>query len=238
MRHLKNKIHLNRTASHRKALFGNLSAELFLHKRIETTLPKAKYTRRYAERMITFARRGDLAARRQVARFIRNPVAIQKLFSELGPHFKHRPGGYTRIIKLGPRRGDAAPMALLELVGFDDAVTPETKSTKSTGKSRLKAAQQVKSKKAKGVKVDRDKPEETPEAESTVAQKEVDVTESEATEVPEVSAAPEENDDTAKTSDKSASETIEDNPEAQKENDASEKPAESDKDVAEESSKE
>jgi len=138
MRHQYRKPHLNRSSSHRKALFSNLSAELFTHKRIVTTLGKAKYARRFAERLITFARRGDVAARRHVYRFIHSRSVIKVLFDELGPHFKNRNGGYTRIIKLGPRHGDAAPMALLELVGFDDI---ETIEHKGEGKSRLKVAQ-------------------------------------------------------------------------------------------------
>lgn len=138
MRHLYHKAHLNRTASHRKALFGNLSAALFTNKRIITTLGKAKYARQFAERMITFARSGDVADRRHVLRFIRDKQAVKVLFDELGPHFKNRNGGYTRIIKLGSRRGDAAPMAILELVGFGDIASSDTK--KET-KSRLKASQ-------------------------------------------------------------------------------------------------
>ena len=135
MRHLYDKVHLNRTKSHRLALFSNLAAALFHHQKIITTLAKAKHARRFAERMITFARQGDLAARRHVHRYVRDKDAVKKLFDELGPHFRHRDGGYTRIIKLGPRKGDAAPMALLELVGFDDVVI-ETKSPKKS-KSRL-----------------------------------------------------------------------------------------------------
>lgn len=140
MRHLNKRIHLNRTRSHRKALFSNLSASLFEHHRIMTTLAKAKYCRQYAERMITFARRGDLNARRHVLKFIRNKTIVKKLFDELGHHFRNRNGGYTRIVRLGPRRGDAAQMVLLELVGFDDAEA-STKPAKGSGKSRLKAAQ-------------------------------------------------------------------------------------------------
>ncbi|MFC2150434.1 50S ribosomal protein L17 [Calditrichota bacterium] len=137
MRHLSNSVHLNRTAAHRKALFSNLSAALIMHKRIVTTLPKAKYTRGYIERMITFARKGDFAARRHVARTLRNPEALKRLFDEIGPHFQNRNGGYTRIIKLGPRKGDAAPMAILEFVGFDDADLTQLSKT-TTKKSKPK----------------------------------------------------------------------------------------------------
>ena len=135
MRHLYDRAHLGRTAAHRKALLSNMSAALFLNKRLVTTLAKAKFARRFAERMITFARRGDLAARRHVSRYVRSPKAVQKLFDELGAHYKNRAGGYTRIIRLGNRTGDAAPMALLELVGFDDVAAA---APKKEGKSRLK----------------------------------------------------------------------------------------------------
>ncbi|NQU04604.1 MAG: 50S ribosomal protein L17 [Calditrichaeota bacterium] len=141
MRHLYDKPHLNRSKSHRKALFGNMSAALFLNKRITTTLGKARYARRFAERMITFARKGDVAARRHVVKFIRDKEAIKTLFDELGPHFKHREGGYTRIIKIGTRRGDAAPMCIIELVGFDDTVASST--PKKESKSKLKASQKA-----------------------------------------------------------------------------------------------
>ncbi|MCF7809935.1 50S ribosomal protein L17 [bacterium] len=141
MRHLYDKPHLNRSKSHRKALFGNMSAALFLNKRITTTLGKARFARRFAERMITFARKGDVAARRHVLRFIQNKDAIKTLFDELGPHFKHREGGYTRIIKIGSRRGDAAPMAIIELVGFDDAVS--STAPKKDSKSKLKTSQKT-----------------------------------------------------------------------------------------------
>jgi large subunit ribosomal protein L17 len=143
MRHLYDKPHLNRSKSHRKALFGNMSAALFLNKRITTTLGKARYARRFAERMITFARKGDVAARRHVLRFIRSNEAIKILFDELGPHFKHREGGYTRIIKIGSRRGDAAPMAIIELVGFDDAIAAAAPKKDAKSKSKLKASQKT-----------------------------------------------------------------------------------------------
>ncbi len=169
MRHLNRKAHLNRTASHRKALFGNLSAALFTHKRIVTTLGKARHARRFAERMITFARRGDVAARRHVMRYVQDKAAVKTLFDDLGPHFKNRDGGYTRIIKLGTRRGDAAPMAIIELVGFDDITTGETK-TETT--SRLKESQKkaVEEKKSTEAPAKEEKVSEVePAAEESVA---------------------------------------------------------------------
>lgn len=113
---------LNRDSSSRKALFRDLVTDLFIHERIQTTEAKAKELRSIAEKLITLAKRGDLHARRQVASFVRreaaneNQDAIQKLFADLAPRYAERQGGYTRILKLGPRRGDAAPMVYLELV--------------------------------------------------------------------------------------------------------------------------
>lgn len=115
---------LGRTTGPRKALFRDLVTDLFIYERIETTEAKAKEVRSIAEKMITLAKRGDLHARRQVAAFVRSEVAneetgedaIQKLFNDLAPRYEERQGGYTRILKLGPRRGDGAPMVYLELV--------------------------------------------------------------------------------------------------------------------------
>lgn len=116
MRHLKKGSKLNRTAAHRRALMGNLITSLILHERIRTTTAKAKAVRPLAERMITFAKRGDLHARRQVLRLVKDKTAVSKLFETLGERFKERPGGYTRILRLSNRNGDNAEMALLELV--------------------------------------------------------------------------------------------------------------------------
>jgi large subunit ribosomal protein L17 len=113
---------LGRDSSGRKALFRDLVTDLFLNERIQTTEAKAKELRSIAEKLITLAKRGDLHARRQVAAFVRRETvdgekdAIQKLFTDLGPRYAERSGGYTRILKLGPRRGDSAPMVYIELV--------------------------------------------------------------------------------------------------------------------------
>lgn len=113
---------LGRDSSSRKALFRDLVTDLFIHERIQTTEAKAKEVRSIAEKLITLAKRGDLHARRQVAAFVRREQvtgeqdAIQKLFTELATRYSERPGGYTRILKLGARRGDSAPMVYLELV--------------------------------------------------------------------------------------------------------------------------
>lgn len=120
MRHNRDRRKLNRTASHRRAMLRNMVTSLFAAERIHTTTAKAKEVRRVAERMITFARRGDLAARRHVAKTVNDPDVLQKLFAEIAPRYIDRPGGYTRILKTGVRRGDAAQTALLELVGTDD----------------------------------------------------------------------------------------------------------------------
>ncbi len=116
MRHQVRGNRLNRNAAHKRAMLRNMVTSLFLSERIKTTVPKAKEARRYADRMITFAKKGDLHARRMAARFMADPKVLQKLFSEIGPRYADRPGGYTRVIKAGIRRGDDASMAVLELV--------------------------------------------------------------------------------------------------------------------------
>jgi large subunit ribosomal protein L17 len=116
MRHRKDHRKLSRTHSHRRALLRNLVTSLIEHERIETTLAKAKEARRVGERMITFAKRGDLSARRHVARYVHGESNVKKLFDTVAPWYETRQGGYTRILKLGRRLGDAGEMALLELV--------------------------------------------------------------------------------------------------------------------------
>lgn len=116
MRHRKKGRSLSRTASHRKATLRNLATSLFRHERIETTTAKAKELRPYAERLITLARTGDLHSRRLAARKIADREVLGKLFDDIAPRFSDRPGGYTRILKVGHRKGDAAEMALIELV--------------------------------------------------------------------------------------------------------------------------
>jgi large subunit ribosomal protein L17 len=107
---------LGRTSGHRKALLRNQVTSLVLHGRIETTEMKAKSIKPLADKMITLGKRGDLAARRQAAAFLLDPAAVKKLFDEVAPRYSDRNGGYTRIIKTGVRRGDAAPMAIIEWV--------------------------------------------------------------------------------------------------------------------------
>jgi large subunit ribosomal protein L17 len=116
MRHRKDHRKLSRTASHRRSLLRNLVTALFQYERIETTVAKAKETRRLAERLITFGKRGDLSARRHVARFVTRGAVTKKLFDTIAPWYTERNGGYTRILKIGRRLGDAGETAYLELV--------------------------------------------------------------------------------------------------------------------------
>ena len=125
MRHLKSGRKLNRTSSHRKALLRNLVTSLLEHEQIKTTDAKAKELRRVADRMITLAKRGSLHARRQAAAYVRRRRVVSKLFGEMAERFRTRPGGYTRIVKLGPRHGDAAPMSIIELTDRGEAARAE-----------------------------------------------------------------------------------------------------------------
>ena len=119
MRHGNSNRKLNRTASHRKAMFANMSAALIKHEQIVTTLPKAKELRPIVEKLITLGKRGDLHARRQAIAQMRDETQVQKLFATVGPRYKDRNGGYTRILKAGFRYGDNAPLAVIELVDRD-----------------------------------------------------------------------------------------------------------------------
>ena len=135
MRHARTGKKLGRDSAHRKALYSNLAGALIEHGRIRTTVTKAKAVKPLAEQMITLGRRGDLHARRQATSFLRSRDVVHKLFAEVAPLFKDRPGGYTRIVKIGPRPGDSAEMAYLELVDEEyvakerEARTPEPVAT-------------------------------------------------------------------------------------------------------------
>lgn len=122
MRHRKAGRRLGRTSSHRKAMIRNMVTSLMEHERIVTTTPKAKEVRRYADKMMTLAKRGDLHARRQALSFMRDKAVVAKLFDTLKDEYMDRNGGYTRIIQTGNRAGDAAPMAILELVNYQENV--------------------------------------------------------------------------------------------------------------------
>jgi large subunit ribosomal protein L17 len=143
MRHLNKGRKLNRTSTHRHAMFRNMVTSLLRHERIMTTDAKAKELRRYADQLITLGKRGDLHARRQAFRLVRDAEVLHKLFADLGERFRGRPGGFTRIIKIGLRQGDAAPMSVIELV--DMAVKPveEKPAPKATKKAEKKPAKEA-----------------------------------------------------------------------------------------------
>ena len=130
MRHRVSGRKLGRTSSHRRAMFRNQLASLIEHERIRTTLHKAKELRPLAEKMVTQGKRDSLHARRLVRRWVDDRSLIRKLFDDIAPRFAERPGGYTRIIKLGPRLGDAAEMAILEFVEKGEEAAPEPKKAK------------------------------------------------------------------------------------------------------------
>ena len=139
MRHGKKIAKLGRTAPHRKAMLSNMMASLFINERITTTQTRAKELKRTAERVLTCAKKGDLHARRQVLRVIADKQVVAKLFDELGPRYKSRNGGYTRVIKLGPRRGDGAFMSIVELVDRPGVVAEEAQETEATAEEAPKA---------------------------------------------------------------------------------------------------
>ncbi len=141
MRHRKASLKLNRTTSHRKAMFRNMVTSLFKHERIRTTGAKAKELRRWADHLITLAKRGDLHARRQALAIVREKQVVHKLFAEANEKFGHSAGGYTRIVKLGRRAGDAAPMSLIELVVVESGGKKKTKKkTAKRGAAKTKTA--------------------------------------------------------------------------------------------------
>jgi large subunit ribosomal protein L17 len=124
VRHQRSGKKLGRDSAHRKALYSNLTGALIEHGRIETTEAKAKAVKPFAEKMITLGKRGDLHARRQALAALRSNNVVHQLFAEVAPRFTERPGGYTRIVRLGPRQGDAAEMVYLEFVDYEPAPTP------------------------------------------------------------------------------------------------------------------
>jgi large subunit ribosomal protein L17 len=152
---------LGGSPAHQKAILANLATSLFEHGKITTTEAKARVLRPYAEKLITKAKRGDLHNRRQVMSVIRDKTVVHVLFTEIGPRYEDRPGGYTRITKLGPRKGDNAPMAVIELV--EEEFTAKVRSTKSSDTPAKKAApaetEQVEAQEAVA--------EQEPEAEAT-----------------------------------------------------------------------
>jgi len=191
MRHRVDGRKLGTDATHRKALYRNLVIALITHERIKTTTPRAKEARRLAERMITFAKRGDLHARRHVASILNDKNAVRKLFDELGPRYADRPGGFTRVLKLsGLRKGDAAEMALLEFV--KDGERPKKKRASSKiaakpGKSKRAKTQEKAPAKAKTKSKAKSKKEEAEPVEAVEAKEPVvDEKPVEATETAEI----------------------------------------------------
>ena len=144
MRHNVKGRKLGRTASHRKATLISLITSLLKYKRIKTTLAKAKETRGFAEKLVTKARKGDLHAKKQVMDVIKDKEVVKELFSEIIPKIGERPGGYTRVVKLGHRMGDAAQMAIIELVDYNEVVTAraEEHKEKRVAKTREKEAKE------------------------------------------------------------------------------------------------
>ena len=159
MRHRVSFRKLSRTHEHRRALLRNLVTSLFIHERIETTVAKAKEARRVAERMITFAKRGDLSARRHVDSYLFDEDATKKLFETIAPWYKERPGGYTRIIRKGRRLGDAGEIAIFELVKSEEQRAEDRRK-------RLEAAEAKDAAKAEGTKRGRNKAAADDEAEA------------------------------------------------------------------------
>lgn len=135
MRHGKKTAKLGRDHSHRKAMMANMVTSLFTHEHVSTTDARARELRRRAEHMITFAKRGDLHARRQVLRVIADKAIVAKLFREIGPRYAERNGGYTRIVKTGPRRGDGAEMCIVELVDRQGSIAMATQPREDRGEA-------------------------------------------------------------------------------------------------------
>ena len=139
MRHNKKFNHLGRTASHRKAMLANMAVSLIMHKRITTTLAKAKELKKYVEPLVTRSKEDTTNSRRVVFSYLQDKYAVTELFKVIAPKVADRPGGYTRIIKLGIRQGDAAPIAFIELVDFDENMAKAPKAAKKTRRSRKSA---------------------------------------------------------------------------------------------------
>ncbi len=168
MRHNKKFNHLGRTASHRSAMLTNMAISLIMHKRITTTVAKAKALKKYVEPLITKAKEDSTNSRRVVFSYLQNKEAIKELFSTVSEKVGDRPGGYTRIIKLGTRQGDAAQVCFIELVDFDPEMAKDTKkkSTRRSRKSAPKAEAAAEAPVAEEVKAE----EATPAAEEAKAE--------------------------------------------------------------------
>ena len=150
MRHLVTGKKFNRTSAHRKALFINLSTSLLQYGRIKTTLAKAKELRRVVEKLVTLSKKGDLNARRQVLKKIKNKLIVKKLFDQIAPKYSNRPGGYTRILKLGSMRLDGARMAIIELVESGEEIKNTQMEADGSQKNKGKKSKQDKKMVTKG----------------------------------------------------------------------------------------
>jgi len=146
MRHRVKGRKLSRTASHRKATLASLATSLLKHKRIKTTLAKAKETRVLAEKLITKAKKGDLHSKKQVMEVLKDKETVKELFSEIVPKIGDRPGGYTRVVKLGNRLGDAAPLAIIELVDYNDIITAKATERKEEKDAKIKTKKETEEK--------------------------------------------------------------------------------------------
>ena len=144
MRHGHGLRKLNRTTSHRLAMFRNMANSLLTHEQITTTLPKAKAMRSVADKMITLGKRGDLHARRRAHAFLRDDDSVRKLFGTLADRYKARKGGYTRVLKAGQRYGDAAPMAIIELVDRDPAAKGKVDHDRTAAAETVVGAEEAK----------------------------------------------------------------------------------------------
>ena len=136
MRHAKKNNHLGRTAPHRKAMLSNMASSLILHKRIATTVAKAKALRKYVEPLITRSKEDTTHSRRTVFSYLQNKIAVSELFREVSPNIMNRPGGYTRILRTGFRKGDAAEMCIIELVDYNKNMLTEREEKKTTATRR------------------------------------------------------------------------------------------------------
>ncbi len=170
MRHNKKFNHLGRTASHRDAMLANMAISLIMHKRITTTLAKAKALKKYVEPLITRSKDDTTNSRRVVFRYLQNKYAVTELFKDIAEKVGDGPGGYTRVIKLGTRRGDAAQIAFIELVDFDENMAKTPKAAKKTRRSRRSAAKTEESATADTTKVEETVEETKAEEETAKAE--------------------------------------------------------------------
>ena len=154
MRHKLAFRHLSRSASHRRALFRNMATSLFKYERFETTLPKAKELRRIVEPLVRLGAEDNLNNRRKAFSYLLDKVVVRKLFSDIGPRFKSRPGGYTRIVRTRVRHGDAAQMALIELLSEVRPMSAPAKSPSSESKQKSEGEEKKSAKKAKAPKAE------------------------------------------------------------------------------------